>query len=169
MKKVYVLLTAVIFALTSAAQTHSLYVSPSIGPYVNTSVKDPLSMIGYAIEGGYSYKGMVNAGVSFGSLNLATHEAQGAHYQYAPFIQARTGFTFLERPAFSLTAAAGLGYCFGSYKDLMAEGDMVANVHLPKSFDLTLAFASQYVVGGGYLPAFNVGFCRSFEIKSKKK
>jgi len=118
-----------------------------------------MEMMGYSVEVGYCYKGMINAGVDFGSLDFS--------HKY-PFTEARTGFTFLERSAFSATLCAGLGYCFNR-NELISEGDLNANIHLPKSYDFVLSFGNQYVVGIGYLPSFNLGFCKTFIINTKTK
>lgn len=156
--------------MTFATAQHAIYISPSVGPYFGGG--NPAStafagekwraMFGYAIEVGYS-NGQVNAGVSYGTLDLDNR---------APFVQARTGYTFLEREKFSLTLAGGGGYVFRQ-KQIIGELDLCANVHLKPGWDLTVAFANQGVVTPvgtsiGYLPALNIGFCKTFELKKKQ-
>lgn len=151
---------------------HSIYFNPSFGPYLgggnpaSTAFigEDWKAVFGYAFEVGYCYDGQVNAGISYGTLDLLNR---------APFLQARTGYTFLERSRFSLTLGGGLGYVFRQ-NQLIGELDLCSNVHLKPGWDLTIAFANQGVftpkgTSIGYLPAVNIGFCKNININIKKK
>lgn len=156
MKKI--ITTLLLFVtLGVTAQDHSLYTSFSIGPYINSDFKTPQAW-GYAAEVGYCYQSTVCAGISYGTLDLPNAY---------PYIQLRTGYTVLERKAFSLAIAGGLGYVFNAGQ-VIGEGDLTANVHLPNSWDFTVTFANQGVYTMGYMPAINLGFCKYFTLKPKK-
>jgi hypothetical protein len=168
-KAIYAII--LVLAASCASAQSSIYINPSIGPYFGTgnpastafAGEKWLSMVGYSLEVGYCYKGQVNAGISYGTLDLPNR---------APFLQARTGYTFLERPAFSLTIAGGAGYVFRR-QQIIGEVDLGANIHLKNDFDLTLYFGNQGVATPtgtsiGYLPSLNIGFSKSFEIKKKR-
>lgn len=148
---------AIFTTLLLSAQDHGIYVSGGIGPYLNYDFKHADAW-GYSAEIGYCYDNTVNAGISYGTLDLPNT---------APYLQARTGYVFLDKPRFSMTASTGLGYVF-NLKQLIGEGDLTANVHIKKGWDFTVTFANQGVYSLGYLPSINLGFCKYFQIKPKK-
>ncbi len=151
------LLLAILLAHNISAQ--SVYITPSIGAYLNADIHQPLDLIGYEIEAGYCFDNEMCVGASYGTLDLANK---------APFVQIRTGYTFIEKKRFSLSIGAGIGYVF-NYNQLIGEGDLVANIHLKPNWDFTVAFANQGIFKTGYLPAINVGFVKYFDVDKKKK
>lgn len=157
MKKIIFLFVITLSVKISAAQ--SIYVSPSIGIYLNSDVIRPLDLIGYEMEIGYCFANEISAGVSYGTLDLANK---------SPFVQARTGYTLIERKTFSLSIGVGVGYTF-RINQIIGEGDLVANIHMPKNTDVTLSFSNQVVYKAGYFPAINIGFTRCFTFRSKNK
>ncbi len=144
------LITLIAFIISSSGIAQQAYIAPSAGAYLNTDIKTPLEMIGYGLEAGYCFENNFSVGGSVGSLNLS---------HTAPFVQARTGYTFLERKHFSLSIGAGLGYVF-RVNQLIGEGDLNANIHIKPNWDFTFTFANQGVYGIGYLPAINLGFVK---------
>ncbi len=157
MKKIALLIITIIACWSVNGQ--SVYLSPSIGVYLNSDIKQPIPLIGYGLELGYCFENDVCAGVSYGTLDLVNN---------APFVQARTGYTLLDRKRFSLSIGAGLGYVF-RVNQLIGEGDVVANIHMPKDVDFTVSFANQVVYKVGYLPAINIGITKYFSVKKKNK
>lgn len=145
--------------MTSGLKSQAVYISPSIGVFLNQPINQPKTLIGYEIEVGYCFANEVNAGISQGSLDMINK---------TPFIEARTGYTFLERKTFSFSACGGVGYVF-KVKQLIGEADLSANIHLPKDFDFAVTAGLQAVYTIGFLPSVNVGFTKSFSIPTSKK
>ena len=157
MKKVFTIVVAVI--ISQFASSQSVYVAPSIGTFLNADIHKPLDMMGYSVEAGYCFGNEVCLGMNYGTLDLKNK---------VPFIQVRTGYTFLDRKKFSLSLGAGLGYAF-RVNQLIGEGDLNVNIHLPKDVDFVLNFANQVVYGIGYLPSINVGVVKYISVKKKVK
>lgn len=156
MKKIY-LIIALFLSLTIKSQ--SIYIAPSIGLYLNSDIKKPVDLIGYGVELGYCFDNEFCVGASYGTLDVVNK---------SPFVQVRTGYTFLYGKRFSLSAGIGLGYVF-KVNQFIGEADIVANIHLHQNLDFTIAFANQGVYSIGYLPAVNIGIVKYFDVKNKKR